>query len=451
MRLITLALVVSVVIGQQVGTNTAENHPQLPSSVCTKSGGCQQQDTSVVLDSNWRWLHTTSGYTNCYTGNKWNPSICPDPVTCAQNCAVDGADYKGTYGVTTSGSTLQLDFVTQGPYSKNIGSRLYLMANESQYEMFYLKNREFTFDVDVSQLPCGLNGAVYFVSMDPDGGLQYPTNKAGAKYGTGYCDAQCPRDMKFIDGQANMLNWTPDSNNPNAGTGFYGTCCTEMDIWEANSFATALTPHVCSVQGGYRCNGTDCGDGNQRQNGVCDKDGCDFNSFRMGNDQFFGSGMTVDTTQPVTVVTQFITDNGQDNGNLVEIRRIYKQNGKVIQNSNTNVPGMKTYNSISEQYCSDQKQAFGDVNGFGARGGLKELGKQMEAGMVLVLSLWDDYDVYMLWLDSDYPTDQPPSKPGIARGPCPTSSGRPWDVESQHANANVKYMNIKLGELNSTY
>ena len=38
--------------------------------------------------------------------------------------------------------------------------------------------------------------------MDADGGLaKYPTNKAGAPYGTGYCDAQCPRDLKFIAGK----------------------------------------------------------------------------------------------------------------------------------------------------------------------------------------------------------------------------------------------------------
>ena len=44
--------------------------------------------------------------------------------------------------------------------------------------MFYLKNREFTFDVDVSELPCGLNGALYFVEMDEDGGMgKHPTNE----------------------------------------------------------------------------------------------------------------------------------------------------------------------------------------------------------------------------------------------------------------------------------
>lgn len=84
----------------------------------------------------------------------------------------------------------------------NVGSRLFLMEDDSTYQMFKLLNQEFTFDVDVSALPCGLNGALYFVSMDADGGLsKYENNKAGAKYGTGYCDSQCPRDLKFINGQ----------------------------------------------------------------------------------------------------------------------------------------------------------------------------------------------------------------------------------------------------------
>ena len=56
-------------------------------------------------------------------------------------------------------------------------------------------------DVNVANLPCGLNGAVYFSEMVSDGGKsKYPTNVAGAQYGTGYCDSQCPRDLKFIDG-----------------------------------------------------------------------------------------------------------------------------------------------------------------------------------------------------------------------------------------------------------
>ena len=48
----------------------------------------------------------------------------------------------------------------------------------SRYRMFNLMNKEFTFDVDVSMLECGLNGALYFVEMDADGGAaKHPTNK----------------------------------------------------------------------------------------------------------------------------------------------------------------------------------------------------------------------------------------------------------------------------------
>jgi len=189
---------------QLAGTLTTETHPALTVSKCTSSG-CTTSQQSIVIDANWRWLHTKTGYTNCYTGNTWNATACPDGKTCAANCALDGADYSGTYGITTSGNALKLNFVTKGT-NTNVGSRTYLMAAGSQtsYQMLQLMNQEFTFDVDVSNLPCGLNGALYFSEMDADGGMaKFSTNKAGAKYGTGYCDAQCPQDIKFINGEVN--------------------------------------------------------------------------------------------------------------------------------------------------------------------------------------------------------------------------------------------------------
>ena len=212
--LLSFALLATV-YGQQAGTQTAETHPKISIQQCASGGACTTQNSAVTLDANWRWLHTTSGYTNCYTGNAWDASLCADPTSCAQNCAVDGADYSGTYGITTSGNALTLKFVT----GSNVGSRVYLMApgSDSQYQMFKLKNQEFTFDVDMSQLPCGLNGAVYLVEMDADGGMaKFPTNKAGAKFGTGYCDSQCPHDIKFINGQVRGLlrtNLVPYANS----------------------------------------------------------------------------------------------------------------------------------------------------------------------------------------------------------------------------------------------
>ncbi|KAI0800646.1 cellobiohydrolaseI [Fomes fomentarius] len=443
----------AIAYGQQAGTLTAETHPSLTVQKCSAGKSCTTENHSIVLDSNWRWLHSVNGSNNCYTGNEWDTSLCPDPATCAKNCALDGADYSGTYGITTSGNALTLKFVTHGQYSTNIGSRVYLMdTSNSKYQQFNLLNQEFTFDVDMSKLPCGLNGALYFVSMDADGGAsRFSANKAGAKYGTGYCDTQCPHDIKFINGEANVNGWEPSPSDPNAGKGTYGACCNEMDIWEANSQGAAYTPHVCNVQGQVRCEGNDCGDGDNRYGGICDKDGCDFNSWRQGDQTFLGVGKTVDTSKKFTVVTQFLTSNNSTSGTLSEIRRLYVQNGKVIANSKTNINGLDAYDSVTDKYCNAQKQAFGDNNSFERLGGLQVMGQAFQKGMTLVMSIWDDHDAKMLWLDSEYPLDKDPSQPGISRGPCARDSGEPEQVESQSPDATVVFSNIKYGPIGSTY
>jgi len=124
--------------------------------------------------------------------------------------------------------------------------------------------------------------------------------------------------------QGNVDGWKPSSNDPNAGVGGHGSCCAEMDIWEANSVSAAVTPHSCDTVTQTMCNGDACGGtySATRYAGTCDPDGCDFNSYRMGDTSFYGKGMTVDTSKVFTVVTQFI-------GNpLTEIKRFYVQGGK---------------------------------------------------------------------------------------------------------------------------
>lgn len=45
--------------------------------------------------------------------------------------------------------------------------------------------------MDISEIACGMNAALYFIQMDLDGGKSRGgANEAGARYGTGYCDAQ---------------------------------------------------------------------------------------------------------------------------------------------------------------------------------------------------------------------------------------------------------------------
>lgn len=446
------------VLSQQIGTQAPENHPKIEYSTCTVSGGCTGKNGEVVIDANWRWLHSTQGTQNCYTGNSWDKNLCPDVETCSKNCAIDGADYSGTYGITSNGNKLRLNFVTHGSYGDNIGSRTYLMENESTYATFGLLNREFTFTADVSKLPCGLNGALYFVEMDADGGKEkYPNNKAGAKYGTGYCDAQCPHDLKFINGEANCEGWNPNPSDKNSGKGKYGTCCQEIDIWEANTISSQYTIHPCNTQnqGPFKCEGKDCGDNSSgdRYNGVCDKDGCDFNPYRLGAKNYFGPGeeFIVNSKKPFTVVTQFITTDGTDNGDLKEVRRLYVQDGIVHNSTVVNIGG-NSYDSMTDEYCGNEKKAFNDTNDFSKKGGFQKLTEVLKRkSQVLVMSLWDDHDVNMLWLDSCYPKSADENAPGVCRGSCDRNSGKPEDVERNSGDAYVVYSDIRVGEIGSTY
>lgn len=188
---------------QQACTVTPEDSPSIQWTKCSAVGSCSAVTGGLVIDANWRWTHEVDGYENCYEGSEWNSSFCPDGETCAKNCCVDGADYTGTYGITTGSDSVTIQLVTENEHGTNVGARLYLTADaqNSKYQMFNLLGNEFTFDVDSSNVECGLNGALYFISMDEDGGQsKYATNNAGAKYGTGYCDAQCARDLKWIEG-----------------------------------------------------------------------------------------------------------------------------------------------------------------------------------------------------------------------------------------------------------
>merc|ERR1712054_286390 len=81
----------------------------------------------------------------------------------------------------------------------------------------------------------------------------------------------------------------------------------------------------------------------------------------------------------------------------------------------------------------------------------KAMGDALERGMVLVMSLWDDSLANMLWLDSDYPVGANVYKEGVARGPCKASSGTPAYVREHYPTSSVKFYDIKVGTLGSTF
>ncbi|KAJ3132636.1 hypothetical protein HK100_005151 [Physocladia obscura] len=445
-RILLALATLGFVAAQNPGTIQSESHPSLVVSSCTTAGGCTTTTEQIVLDANWRWISNSQGTANCYdlptypNTNGWNPSICPQgnaatDATCAASCYIQGnsvSQYQSTYGVTTTGNSLKIGYVE----GSNVGARVYLMDTSTTYQLFKLKNREFTFTVDVSNIGCALNGALYFSNMDATGNLG-GNNKAGAAYGTGYCDAQCPHDIKFANGMANV-------------EGTNGNCCMEFDVWEANKEASAYTTHSCSATGLYVCTtAAECGDGADRASGFCDKDGCDINPYRNGVTNFYGPGLTVDTTKPFTVVTQFITSDGTDTGTLSEIKRFWVQNGVVYNTPDAAIPGLTSYNSITDAYCTAERTAFSDTNPL--QGGLAQLDKAFSQGMVLSLSLWDDNTAGMNWLDSSYP--QGATATGTLRGPCPFFN---WttgisNLRSTEGSSSVTFSDIRFGNIGSTF
>ncbi|KAF6789061.1 exoglucanase 1 precursor [Colletotrichum sojae] len=433
----------AMAVAQQVGTEDPEVHPKMNWSDCS-SGTCRSVNGEVVIDANWRWTHEVGGYENCYEGNVWT-NKCSGPDDCAKRCAVEGADYGNTYGVKTSGDALTLKFVQEHEYGKNVGSRMYLMNGDSKYQMFTLMNNEFAFDVDLSTVECGMNSALYFVAMHEDGGLSTDVNnKAGAKYGTGYCDAQCARDLKFINGKGNIEGWQASKTDNSAGVGNLGACCAEIDVWESNKAAYALTPHPCIDNNYHVCDRDTCGGtySDDRYGGGCDANGCDYNPYRMGNPDFYGPGKTIDTTKKFTVITRFEPDR---------MYQVFIQGDNVLE-----VPGAKFDGipgdsaDITPEFCESQFRVFGERDRFNEVGGYPQLNAALEIPMVLVMSIWSDHYANMLWLDSSYPVDRA-GEPGVDRGPCPTTSGVPSEVIANHPNSQVIWSNVKFGPIGSTY
>lgn len=393
---------------------------------CTVAGGCVSSTKYIVADQNWRWYYHSSTNTDCFTNGAFT---CDSASACADCVVGDMATATGGYdniGISTSGNALHLEYATP---SGGTGSRVYLMDGDGAtdtYTMLTLVGKEIAFDVETSTLQCGFNGAAYLVEMAADGSKS--TGAQGAIYGTGYCDAQCPSDLKTtVAGEANF-----DGS---------AICCNEMDLWEANAYAYATTPHPCAnadssdLVGPQPCTGSAC------SNGLCDSAGCDFNPYRNGMTDFYGDGQTVNSSKTMTVVTQFIGD--EVSGSLKEIRKLFVVDGIVIDQTNTTVNG-QVHDSITNEYCADENAAFGDGDTFPALGGLTRMGDAMQRGMVMVFSVWNDPSSHMLWLDGTSG-----SGTGSVRGPCGTTDSSSDSATA--AQASVTYSNLKWGDIGSTY
>jgi cellulose 1,4-beta-cellobiosidase len=133
---------------------------------------------------------------------------------------------------------------------------------------------------------------------------------------------------------------------------------------------------VCETSG---CGGTYSDD---RFAGDCDANGCDYNPYRMGNKDFYGKGLTVDTSKKFTVVSQF-----QQN----KLTQFFVQNNKKIEIPAPKWDGIPSdSSSLTPEFCKAAPIAFGDRDRFGEIGGFDQLNAALQVPMVLVMSIWDD-------------------------------------------------------------
>nr|BAF57392.1 putative glycosyl hydrolase family7 [uncultured symbiotic protist of Neotermes koshunensis] len=229
----------------------SETHPKFTWQECTKSG-CTAKSGYIVHDKHIAETRNRDQYGDL--------------------------DYEKDVGVTVSGGTVKQRLVSPNYQNyKVIGSRLYIVdADDKYYQLFTFIGKEFTYTVDMSEIPCGVNAALYTVEMPKAG-----KTPGGVEYGYGYCDANS------VDGDS----------------------CAEFDIQEASSKAIVYTSHACSSQ-----------------TSGCDTSGCGYNPYRDSNDHAFW-GTTINVNQPVTIVTQFIGSGSS----LTEVKRLYVQGGKVTE------------------------------------------------------------------------------------------------------------------------
>lgn len=158
----------------------------------------------------------------------------------------------------------------------------------NSYFLMPLLGNTFTFTVDMSQVGCSCNGALYAVSMPAYNSAQQLVPGNNGEY---YCDA-------------NKVG---------------GTFCPEMYIMEANKYAMASTAHTCQyVPPHYYPS--------------CDRGGCGKNVLDADYNGY-GPGKTIDTNKPFTLSVSFVTDSA---GTLSSINNHFFQEGRSIQFTSCN-------------------------------------------------------------------------------------------------------------------
>lgn len=178
--------------------------------------------------------------------------------------------------------------------------------------------------------------------------------------------------------------------------------------------------------------------------------GCGNNPFALGARNFYGPGLTVDTSKPFTVVTQFITADNTTNGTLSEIRRLYIQNGKLIENAMiTNLSGQSVQlpGTVNQDFCTAR-----NASAYLRLGGMSGMGQSLSRGMVLIFSLWNSDDDFMNCtnilpvINAGLFTNAVWQYVGLDSGdagPCNATAGDPAGILARTPELSVTFSNIK--------
>eukprot|EP01121_Diplochlamys_sp_Union-15-3_P016329 TRINITY_DN5538_c0_g1_i1.p1 TRINITY_DN5538_c0_g1~~TRINITY_DN5538_c0_g1_i1.p1 ORF type:complete len:297 (-),score=37.42 TRINITY_DN5538_c0_g1_i1:23-913(-) len=181
--------------------------------------------------------------------------------TATTNIAQSGGTAYG--GITVSGSDLTLKHNTRAYFAQTCDSSF----QPNTFQPIYLLDRTLSYTVNLNQVGCGCNAALYLVSMPAYNAQQQPDPTECKDY---YCDA-------------------------NHVCGIY---CPEMDVMEANNHALQITPHRCNAPNG-------------KYYSYCDGGGCGQNIVRIDAQAYgYGSQYKINTQNPFQVSMSFQTSGG---------------------------------------------------------------------------------------------------------------------------------------------
>ncbi|PLW06683.1 hypothetical protein PCANC_25185 [Puccinia coronata f. sp. avenae] len=320
-----------------------------------------------------------------------------------------------------------------------------------KYFMFKLKNREFSFTVDVFKLPCGLNGALYFSAMDEDGG------KAGGTWPVPNTERatvtlNAPRMSNGLaarptpkDGYPRRLIPTLERApwDPAAPRWIYGR---PTQSRKPSLLTRAKNPNLQSVSA--------------RSAEMTPAADTKLNVTKMDVISLLTDGAPRNSTDSTRRSTATRNLPSSPNSSLAteptpdpfpKSDGFTSKTGKTIKNEAVTLPGLaKPADSITEDFCAATKKFTSDVNDFSLKGGMKGMDAALERGMVLVFSLWDDQMAHMNWLDSTYPPEKPVTGPGVARGTCDVKAGDPTNVRAKFADATVEFSEVKIGPITNS-